>query len=725
MAHDTARLRAALIFLLALSGASPCAAAAHVPAPAYLAQVINPELTGGMLVNGSRLLLVWGSDGTILRSEDGAHWVHAVTPGSADLARVAANERGDVLVAVGASGTLLRSIDAGRTWLPARNPTIDTDLRAVVNQPGSRTWVAVGTNGRVLRSTDDGKNWALVDSKLTVAFQTLYVDPVTRFILVGGDEGMVGYSKDAGESWQVTALTMPDPATPITAFHRFGKLLLATSALGRFIISEDDAQSWDLMQSSTQAFFTDCAFDPVHKAIVMTGHNGDVLRSDDGGRTWQGNEIAFDGRKNFLSAIHFDERSGSLLALDQTGRLARSVDGGAQWQKASEEIRGEVRGLIDDTRGRLIVFGTGGMVASSTDSGAHWTHARSDLDMSLREIAATPRGAALVATSRLGDIIRSADGGSAWQTLPVNHPNPNTPPDLRRIVTAPSGEALISVGPPGAILRANADGSSWDTRVSSPIEAERAFPWVLVDRREKVIAAVEARGAMQISRDDGLTWQLSSIPTPDGTWPYWQGAVLERAGVMLVAGEAGKAARSVDGAREWHIVDTGTNQDLFGSFGDEVSGNLYLMGNKGTLLRSSDLGITWKNVPSGSPNDLRRMLREPRTGALLCFGGHGTILRSADGGLTWRGAHSGTDSVLRNGILEPHTDNVLLVGSQGTLLRSRDGGRKWEALPTHTVRHLSSMAVDERSGDLVLVGERIVRLARPLNGKIGGANEKP
>jgi photosystem II stability/assembly factor-like uncharacterized protein len=119
------------------------------------------------------------------------------------------------------------------------------------------------------------------------------------------------------------------------------------------------------------------------------------------------------------------------------------------------------------------------------------------------------------------------------------------------------------------------------------------------------------------------------------------------------------------------------------------------------------------------------MLREPRTGALLCFGGHGTILRSADGGLTWRAAPSGTDSVLRNGILEPHTDNVLLVGSQGTLLRSRDGGRKWEALPTHTVRHLSSMAVDERSGDLVLVGERIVRLARPLNGKIGGANEKP
>ena len=263
--------------------------------------MINPDLTGGLLVGGSRVLLVWGSDGTILRSEDGVRWSHAVTPGSADLSRAASNERGDVLVAVGNQGTILRSTDAGRTWQAARNETTDTDLRAVVNQPGSRTWVAAGTNGRLLRSTDDGKNWSLVESQLKVAFQTLFVDPETRLILIGGDEGMVGFSNDAGVSWHITTLAMPDPATPVTAFHRFGKLLLATSALGRFLTSEDDAKSWDLMQSSTKAFFTDCAFDPVRGAIVMTGHNGDILRSADGGKSWEGSEIVLDGNKNFLS----------------------------------------------------------------------------------------------------------------------------------------------------------------------------------------------------------------------------------------------------------------------------------------------------------------------------------------------------------------------------------------------------------------------------------------
>src|SRR6187397_2421815 len=108
MANNTARIPAALLVLVALTGPMPCAAAARVSAPTYLPQVINPELHGGLLVSGSRVLLLWGSDGVILRSEDGARWSHAVTPGSADLARAAANERGDVLIAVGAAGTVLR-----------------------------------------------------------------------------------------------------------------------------------------------------------------------------------------------------------------------------------------------------------------------------------------------------------------------------------------------------------------------------------------------------------------------------------------------------------------------------------------------------------------------------------------------------------------------------------------------------------------------------------------
>ena len=142
--------------------------------------------------------------------------------------------------------------------------------------------------------------------------------------------------------------------------------------------------------------------------------------------------------KNYLSAIRFDANSSSLIAVGQGGTVARSTDGGAQWSKASDEMVGEVRGVVDDIpRGRLFAFGTGGMILVSKDSGAHWNAARSLLDVSLREIAASPSGDALIATGRLGAVIRSADAGATWKALPVPYPNPNTPPDLRGLVLSP------------------------------------------------------------------------------------------------------------------------------------------------------------------------------------------------------------------------------------------------------------------------------------------------
>jgi photosystem II stability/assembly factor-like uncharacterized protein len=680
-------------------------------APRYLPQVINPDLSHALPLPGAGALLIYGSDATILRSTDGLHWSHARTPGDADLAGVAANTDGSVLVAVGQASTLLRSIDGGQTWQAARLPKLATDLRAVVNVGGGEIWVAAGTRGRILRSTDHAKTWTLVESRLEAEFLALHHDLATGLLLLGGENGLVGFSQDQGLSWQVTAIAMPEPATPVTGFHRFGQLLLATSALGRFLTSSDDAQSWDLMQASSNAFFTGVAFDPERGSIVMSGHNGDVLRSTDGGRNWLGGEVTIDGRKSYLSTVMYHGGSKSLLTVGQGGAVARSIDGGASWSKASDELRGELRGLVE-FRGRLLTFGSGGAIASSDSAGSRWSPLRNALEYNLREIAPAAQGPAMIATGRLGELIRSVDRGASWQSLEIAYPNMNTPPDLRALVLSPSQDALLALGPPGAILRSNPDGSAWQLRHWTELEAERAFPWALVDQRRKLLVAVEARGGMQVSVDDGVTWETRKAEIPSGGLPLWHGVVLERDGVMIVAGDDGIGLRSDDAARSWKGLDTGTRQDLYGSFADERSGLLFLAGAGGTLLRSADLGISWRAMATGTDKDLRRLLRDPRAGALLCFGASGTILRSPDGGITWKRSDSGTEGSLRKGMLEPGTQNLLIVGSRGALLRSMDGGRHWERLDTHTTRHFSSFAADKQSGDLVLVGERIVRLVR-------------
>lgn len=696
------RTFARLATLLAL-----CVAQTWAAAPRYDAQVINPDLGGGLVLPDGKTLLLWGSDATILRSEDGTTWSHAATPGEVDLARVASNSDGSVLIAVGERGVVLRSQDGGRSWAPARNSD-DADLRTASFHAPSGAWIAAGTRGRVLRSTDGGKRWTALPSPLATDLQTLFLDPNTQRLLVGGDEGVIGVSTDGGTSWDVTKIAMPDPVTPVTSYRRFGDLLLATSALGRFLISKDDGASWDLLQAESKTFWTDAAFDAAHGSLVLVGHNGEVLRSADHGESWQLNAIELDGRRNYLASVYFDASSGTLLAVGEGGTIARSSDGGAHWARASGDVREGLKGLLA-TRDRLVAFGNGGLVVSSTDAGARWTPARSALELPLREIVMAP-GGALLASSNLGDIIRSVDGGRSWRALAIAYPNVNTPPDLRMLLPAPDDAALIAAGPPGAILRSNADASAWQVVHWSDIEQERAFPWMLVDRKRNLLVAVEARGRMQVSRDGGSHWSAVQIEVPTDNWPFWQGAVHAASGTLLVAGKGGLAARSTDGARSWSRLDTGTDKDLYGSFADESL--LFLMGQDGTLLRSMDLGATWHGVASGSSQELRRMVRDARTGVLICFGAHGVILRSTDQGLRWQAVASGTDGVLRKALYEPGTGNLLLVGGQGTLRRSSDGGRTWQALPTHSSRHFSSALAIPGSGDLVLVGERIVRLVR-------------
>jgi photosystem II stability/assembly factor-like uncharacterized protein len=679
---------------------------ASAAAPAYDAQVINADILGGIVLPGSGGLLLWGTDATILRSPDGAAWVHADTRGEADLARIAANIDGSVLLAVGARGVILRSTDGGRSWQSVLNADA-ADLETASFHGPSAAWIAAGARGRLLRSTDSGKSWKPLPSPLTSALHTSFVDAKTQKLMIGGDDGVVGVSADGGLSWDVTKISMPDPVTPITSFHRFGDLLLATSALGRFLLSADDGYSWDLLQAQGTAFWTDATFDPEHGSLVLVGHNGDILRSTDHGQNWELGGIELDGRRNYLSAIHFDGASHSLLAVGEGGTLARSTDGGNRWQRASADVREGLKGLLA-AGGRLVSFGNGGMVVSSTDSGAHWGYGRGALEMPLREIAAAADGA-LVASGSLGDLLRSADGGRSWRPIAVAYPNMNTPPDLRMLMPNPAGDALIAAGPPGDILRSNADATAWQVVHWSDIEQERAFPWLLVDRARNLMVAVESRGLLQVSRDGGVEWTPVPVDVPEGG-SFWQGTVHAPSGTMLIAGKAGAAARSTDGARSWSRVDTGTQANLYGSYAEESL--LFLMGQDGTLLRSTDVGVSWHPVTSGTNQELRRMLRDAKSRALLCFGAHGTILRSTDDGRSWRAVPGGTDGVLRKALHEPGTNHLLLVGGQGTLRRSSDGGRSWQAVPTHSSRHFTSALAVPGSGDLVLVGERIVRLVR-------------
>ncbi len=112
-----------------------------------------------------------GAAGTIVESSDGLTW-HSVTSGSAaDLQGIAygavTSLTGTTLtttstfVAVGASGTVLRSVD-GVSWT-ASVPPVATNLKAIVY---GTQYVAVGAGGNIFISAD-GLSWTLASPAAT------------------------------------------------------------------------------------------------------------------------------------------------------------------------------------------------------------------------------------------------------------------------------------------------------------------------------------------------------------------------------------------------------------------------------------------------------------------------------------------------------------------------------------------------------------------------------
>jgi photosystem II stability/assembly factor-like uncharacterized protein len=210
-------------------------------------------------------------------------------------------------------------------------PATTSDLRTVIHHSTSGTWIAAGTRGAILRSVDSGRTWTTLDHKLKITFEALLVEPNSNAVLIGGEGGFVGRSTDAGVSWQLTRIPMQEPVTPITAFHSLPGQLLATSALGRFLTSQDQGATWELHSMGNNAYFTDAVFDPDHRVILMTSHIGDVFRRESGDDIWERVELTSGEHKKYLSAIRHDPRTKSLVVAGHHGMVARSSDGGRTW----------------------------------------------------------------------------------------------------------------------------------------------------------------------------------------------------------------------------------------------------------------------------------------------------------------------------------------------------------------------------------------------------------
>jgi photosystem II stability/assembly factor-like uncharacterized protein len=212
-------------------------------------------------------LIAVGGAGQISSSKDGVTW-QRINVDLAGRSLLAVSDVGGNAIAVGQQGVIvLRNAD---TWQEQESPT--TERLFSVAQDGAGFVIAAGGFGTVLRSVDSGKSWekllidwqALIGQSYEPHVYNVTVDDQGRAYMAG-EFGMIARSDDQGKSWQ--ALHSGDESLFGLAIGDRG-LAYAVGQSGTILRSLDGGDSWSKIESGSDAILLDVSVRSDDRAVV-------------------------------------------------------------------------------------------------------------------------------------------------------------------------------------------------------------------------------------------------------------------------------------------------------------------------------------------------------------------------------------------------------------------------------------------------------------------------
>ena len=307
-----------------------CGAVLVAPARAAVApypQLVDPaikvrNLTQMYFVAGAaagKRIFAGGEEGVIIYSDDnGQHWTQANVPVSATITSLAfASPR--VGWATGALGVVLKTEDAGATWV------LQLDGLQEITLMNEATQAAAAIDRATRRDkilAGDGPDKPML-SLLPVSETEIFAFGTYRF---------AEYSTDGGKSWADWSMHIEDDLSQnIYGAAIIGGAYYLTSETGLIFRSTDGGQTFpQLAQPGNATFFG--IMDTGAGGILAYGVAGEMYLSPDQGKTW--NPVNFTGQSNINTIIALPG-SGLLVAGDSGGGLWISKDHGNSFMLAS------------------------------------------------------------------------------------------------------------------------------------------------------------------------------------------------------------------------------------------------------------------------------------------------------------------------------------------------------------------------------------------------------
>ncbi|HEX9984503.1 MAG TPA: hypothetical protein VGF69_14680 [Thermoanaerobaculia bacterium] len=404
---------------------------------------------------------------------------------------------------------------------------------------------------------------------------------------------------------------------------------------------------------------------PSNPRVVYAGANSGLLRSDDGGLTWQRR-----GQLGIVGTLAVDPVDAEVVyAATAFNGVFASRDGGLSWTATSlpwtvSVIRIDPRDpnrvyagafcpFIFAKAGADVVYGSG--VYRSSDRGVTWENV-------------SPSPASQLCVSSL-----TLDGDSVY---------------LR---------ADFAVG----VSRDR--GDTWQLVREAPLPVRA----LVIDPRTNVRYGLAAQGLV-VSQDGGATWTQvqTNLPPAELT-----ALTIDPATGRLFGGSLAGVFRSGDGGRTWARIGEPLRAEIIA---------LHFDGERDVLLAATSKGLwlsnwrdsQWEQAPSGDRSADTRHLAVDPTNPLIVYTStsRGRIYRTRNGGASWELVENADENPLLITV-DARGDLYAIRRAGTTLRRLRKDSEAWEVVTTE-LQEVLAIAANPRVPGTVYVVEyaRLVTL---------------
>lgn len=262
---------------------------------------------------------------------------------------------------------IFKSNDSGELWEPRDFPPKKV-YRFLADQINPERLFATGVVnnfGKLFRTKDGGTTWRDVYTEpgagtVILSLAQSRQDPETIFAATSN--GVVVRSMDSGETWKNVGSSLKGPITEIVFDPKLPSRLYALSFEKNIFRSDDNGEIW-IDPTNVEVNTTDPApanqvspgsmvalvADPYLAETLYVGtKNGGILRSRNGGTTWEKLNIIESAEQFAIRAIAINPKNSREISFVAGHTFYKSTNSGETWSVVPLDIDREVSVLVYD-----------------------------------------------------------------------------------------------------------------------------------------------------------------------------------------------------------------------------------------------------------------------------------------------------------------------------------------------------------------------------------------